>query len=121
MTVSEFLHLLVVNANTISFTQTLAVIEQNYNYRPAEFINGELHNPAGVNQGACRVLAFAKMHHLDNEQTLNCFGDYYRHDVLGNPGGSDHGNIRNFMKTGWSAVRFMSDPLMLKVGFNETN
>jgi HopJ type III effector protein len=114
MTVLEFLNVLMLNTNTVSFAQTIAVIEDHYDYTPTAFTNGELHNPAGVNEGACRIFAFARMHHLSEAQTLNCFGDYYRQDVLRSPTGMDHGNIRNFMKTGWSCVEFMGIPLVEK-------
>jgi hypothetical protein len=31
--------------------------------------------------------------------------------VLKNPDGTDHQNIRNFMKHGWDGVRFEGEPL----------
>ena len=45
--------------------------------------------------------------------TLELFGRFYRDDVLGKPDGDDHGNIRNFMKSGWDGVSF-PDGLALK-------
>ena len=45
--------------------------------------------------------------------TLQLFGRFYREDVLKNPSGDDHGNIRNFMKSGWDGVAF-PDGLALK-------
>jgi hypothetical protein len=45
---------------------------------------------------------------------LACFGTYYRDDVLANPEGSDHGNIRNFMKTGWAGVSLPEGVLTVK-------
>jgi len=33
------------------------------------------------------------------------FGEHYK-DVLANPSGNDHPNIRNFMKLGWGSVTF---------------
>jgi len=39
---------------------------------------------------------------------LACFGRYYFEDVLQNPQGNDHGNIRNFIKTTWQGVEFHS-------------
>jgi hypothetical protein len=42
---------------------------------------------------------------LTPEGTL-AFGAYYFEDVLGNPNGTDHQNIRNFMKTGWDGIAF---------------
>ncbi|WP_188863865.1 HopJ type III effector protein, partial [Aliivibrio fischeri] len=46
--------------------------------------------------------------------TLACFGQYYRHDVLENPQGDDHQNIRNFMVTGWAGVQFKTQALQAK-------
>jgi hypothetical protein len=45
---------------------------------------------------------------------LACFGAYYRNDVLGNPEGSDHGNIRNFMESGWAGVKLPEGVLSAK-------
>lgn len=44
------------------------------------------------------------LHKLTKEQTLNGFGGYYREDVLKNPQGTDHEQIRNFMNHGWDGV-----------------
>ncbi len=46
------------------------------------------------------------MNRLTPEQTLQLFGDYYRIDVLQNPDGTDHQNIRNFIKFGWNGIAF---------------
>jgi len=42
------------------------------------------------------------------------FGRFYREDVLGNPEGNDHANIRNFMESGWGGVKFDSPALTIK-------
>lgn len=93
----------------VEFEETMAVINDNYRYQPTEFKNGLLEpliNPAGKNEGSCKIFAFAGWHDLTVEQTLGLFGDYYRRDVLGNPGGDDHQNIRRFMRDGWSGIVF---------------
>jgi hypothetical protein len=54
------------------------------------------------------------LNNLNQEQTLACFGDYYREDVLKNPEGNDHGNIRNFMNTGWNGIKFEDQALQVK-------
>ena len=41
---------------------------------------------------------------LPNNATLWLFGDFYRKDVLENPDGTDHANIRAFMEGGWDCV-----------------
>jgi hypothetical protein len=45
---------------------------------------------------------------------LSCFGAYYQEDVLGDPDGTNHQNIRNFMKTGWDGIAFYGEALALK-------
>ena len=71
-------------------------------------------NTAGKNEGSCKIFAFALLHQLDKQQTLNLFGDYYRVDVLGNPDGDSHQNIRSFMRYGWQGIRFMGTALIAK-------
>lgn len=90
----------------VSFDEVIATIEANYQYQPTRFSNGETINEAGSNEGSCKIFAFAQLNGLDESQTLACFGRYYREDVLGNPDGSDHANIRNFMRQGWAGIRF---------------
>jgi hypothetical protein len=100
---------------TVSFTETIAVITENYHYQATEFSNGlkehTLINKAGTNEGSCKIFAFAKIHQLDKQHTLNLFGDYYRLDVLNNPQGTDHQNIRNFMTYGWEGICFKGEAL----------
>ena len=97
---------------TVSFEEVMQVINDHYQYTPASFVNGVLENQASTNEGSCKIFCFAKMHGLSQEQTLNCFGRYYREDVLGNLNGKDHGNIRNFISSGWGGVIF-STPVLI--------
>jgi len=97
---------------TIEFEQVMQVIQDNYQYQPTCFTNGELVNDIGTNEGSCKIFYFAKLNKLSPEQTLACFGRYYRDDVLANPSGSDHANIRNFMQTGWQGIEFKSVALL---------
>ncbi|MCJ8318502.1 MAG: HopJ type III effector protein [Colwellia sp.] len=92
----------------VNFDEVIQVIEDNYQYTPTLFINGALENQASTNEGSCKIFSFAKLHALSQEQTLNCFGRYYREDVLGYPNGTDHGNIRNFINSGWDGLKFSS-------------
>jgi hypothetical protein len=114
MSLSLFLDKLNSNA-TISFDETMTVINANYHYQPTEFINGLneeiLINQAGTNEGSCKIFAFAKIHHLTQQQTLNLFGDYYRLDVINNSQGTGHQNIRNFIKFGWDGISFQGSAL----------
>ena len=111
MTLDSFLQTLRTAPQSIGFDDTMAVIAANYAFTPAEFANGDIVNAAGQNSGSCKLLAFAKLNGLSKEETLACFGAYYREDVLRHPDGDDHQNIRNFMKYGWNGVRFEQMPL----------
>jgi hypothetical protein len=97
----------------VEFEDTLAVIDALYDFAPTAFRNGDIVNTAGQNSGSCRLFAFAKLHGLTEQQTLACFGRHYR-DVLNNPEGDDHQNIRNFMRHGRTRIHFDAMPLTLK-------
>lgn len=114
MTLADFLHKLTADPQSIEFTDTMALIDELYEFTPSEFRNGELTNAAGQNNGSCKLFAFARLRGLSKEQTLACFGAYYRKDVLEHPEGSDHGNIRNFMKYGWDGIAYTGGPLRAK-------
>lgn len=118
MTLEKFIDKIKQGEEPISFHETIVVITENYFYNPTEFSNGlnadMLTNPAGTNEGSCKIFAFAKLHKLNKEQTLSLFGDYYRTDVLKNPDGKDHQNIRNFMKYGWEGIDYQGDALTAK-------
>ena len=99
---------------TVSFTDTMAVIEANYIFTPTAFTNGELKNAAGENSGSCKLFAFAKKQNFTKDETLACFGAYYFEEVLKNPIGSNHQNIRNFIKTGFAGLQFEAEALLEK-------
>jgi hypothetical protein len=105
ITLVEFLHQ-IKTQTPVSFAQTIAVISENYHYKPSTFRNGNLENAAGQNEGSCKIFAFAQLNGLTEPQTLACFGDYYRVDVLENPNGNDHQNIRQFIAHGWNGITF---------------
>ncbi len=106
MELNAFLQRLHDVPGSVAFNDTIATIDALYHFAPTAFRNGGLRNEAGQNNGSCKLFSFARLHNLSEQQTLHCFGDYYRQDVLGNPGGADHQNIRNFMKTGWAGISF---------------
>lgn len=110
----NFLNKIKVNQELITFQETIEVIESNYNFTPTTFKNGNQINNAGENNGSCKIFAFAKIHQLEKDQTLALFGSYYFDDVLKNPDGNDHQNIRNFMNFGWDGISFGGDALELK-------
>ena len=98
----------------VDFSTVMAVIDTEYDFSPTAFRNGDQLNEAGSNSGSCKIFAFAALHDLNQQATLNAFGDYYHQDVLTNPGGSDHANIRNFMRSGWQGVVFDKPALTAK-------
>ena len=114
MTLETFLSKLKTTPKDIDFTDTISVIESNYIFTPTAFKNGDLHNNAGENSGSCKLLAFAKLQGFSKEETLACFGSYYFEDVLKDPNGTGHQNIRNFMKTGFDGLVFSEQPLKEK-------
>ena len=114
MNLDIFLHKLNTAPESIEFTDTMAVVENSYDFSATAFRNGALHNAAGENSGSCKLFAFAKKQNLDQQQTLACFGAYYRNDVLQHPDGEDHQNIRNFMQTGWEGISFAGEALVLR-------
>ena len=114
MNITSFLEKLNKNPESISFTETIAVIEENYTFEPTAFENGVLHNTAEENTGSCKLFAFAELQNLSQSDTLSCFGAYYYDEVLKNPDGNNHQNIRNFIKTGWEGIAFYGSPLKLK-------
>lgn len=107
----DFFRQLSIDPESITFEQSIALIDALYDFTPTAFTNGEASNEAGQNNGACKILAFAHLHQLSEPQTLQLFGHYYREDVLPNPVGDDHANIRNFMRTGWDGVEFAGQAL----------
>jgi hypothetical protein len=99
----------------VAFRETLDTIASHYDYRPARFANGlgedRLVNEPGQNEGSCKLFSFARLQELSEPETLALFGEYYRDEVLPNPGGEGHKNIRNFMKYGWEGIAFEGEAL----------
>ena len=114
MTLASYISKLKNTPQEITFPETIAVIEDNYTFTPTTFQNGNQHNAAGENSGSCKLFAFAKVQNLSKEETLACFGAYYFNDVLKNPEGTDHQNIRNFILHGWDGIQFEGEALELK-------
>ena len=110
----QFLQLLATTPNEVMFEQTMQVIDTNFDFTPVSFVNGKTENQAGQNNGSCKIFAFAKIQGLDEPSTLACFGQFYRDDVLNNPAGNDHANIRNFIQHGWAGIRFNGTALTAK-------
>lgn len=102
------------DAATIQFNDVITFIDENYDFTPTKFTNGNTVNEENQNNGSCKVFSFAKLNNLSKEETLALFGAFYREDVLGNPEGSDHQNIRNFMEFGWDGIQFEGEALHKK-------
>ncbi len=117
-TLDQFLNQLKGAPQKTDFRECIAMIDNHYDYTPARFHNGigedRICNEAGTNEGSCKIFAFAKNHNLDKDQTLACFGDFYRIDVLQNPETNDHANIRTFMRHGWEGIEIEATVLTPK-------
>lgn len=114
MSINAFLEKLSIAPQTIEFTDTMALIEKNYSFTETAFNNGLQINAAGTNSGSCKLFSFARLHNLNEAQTLACFGRYYRDHVLNNPDAEDHQNIRQFMVNGWKGIQFLGQALTKK-------
>ena len=114
MQLETLLHQLHDTPEKVTFDDTMGVIDALYEFTPTTFQNGNQLNEAGKNNGSCKLFSFAKLHGLSQQQTLHCFGAYYRNDVLQHPDGTDHQNIRNFMQTGWNGIEFGGNALTPK-------
>ena len=90
----------------ISFQLVMDAVDELYDVYEVDFSVGDVVSAPGQNMGSAKVFSFAIISKLDVETTLQLFGDYYRKDVLENPGGTDHANIRSFMQYGWDGVNF---------------
>ncbi len=106
-----------VRCGDVEFEDAIGVIDAHYRYEPAAFRNGVgsdvICNAAGTNEGSCRIFAFAQQQKLSQAETLTCFGRFYR-EVLAEPEGTSHANIRRFMRDGWDGIHFAASPLMLR-------
>ncbi|WP_109830247.1 HopJ type III effector protein [Reichenbachiella versicolor] len=111
MNLSDFISKLEKSPEQVTFDDTMSTVDTNYSFSPTFFENGNIKNEAGENSGSCKLFAFAKLNRLTKEQTLHCFGEYYRHDVLKDAQGDNHQNIRNFIKYGWKGVKFEKEAL----------
>ena len=114
MTLLNLLEKIKTAPQSIDFKELIAVIDQNYEFEPTSFQNGDTYNEIGQNSGSCKLFSFALLQNLSKSETLACFGDFYRTDVLQNPMGSNHQNIRNFMSYGWEGIKFDGQALCQK-------
>ncbi len=107
------------NQTPVDFKKVMEVIENGYDFSPTEFKNGKLTNTENSNNGSCKIFAFGQLNQLSEQATLNAFGEFYTKDVLENPNGDDHQNIRNFMQFGWQGITFKKSALTKSEPINE--
>lgn len=100
-----------VKEGSISFKEVIAFIEMHYQHVPTAFKNGAVYNEATQNQGSAKVFTFAKLHQLNETDTLTLFAEHYQ-AVLKTPDGTDHQNIRQFMLNGWTGIIFEEQALI---------
>ncbi|SDF76757.1 HopJ type III effector protein [Chitinophaga filiformis] len=99
--------------NGLAFKEVIEFIETRYQHQPTAFKNGEAYNEATQNQGSAKVFSFAQLNNLSKEDTLYLFAEHYQ-AVLNTPDATDHQNIRQFMKHGWSGIAFEGQALLAK-------
>ena len=104
MTIKEFKTKLKESPENVAFSETIELIEAHYDFTPTSFVNGDLANEAGENSGSCKVFAFAKAQSLSKAEALACFGAFYFEEVLNDPTGTGHQNIRNFINHGFDGL-----------------
>ena len=109
--IQDLIHAVNNSPETIEFNDVIALVDSAFTFTPTSFTNGDVSNEANQNNGSCKLLALGQHLNLNQAQTLALFGRFYREDVLNNPNGSDHANIRNFMDTGYEGVVFETFPL----------
>ncbi len=114
MSIENFIQKVRSTPNEIEFSELMDLIENHYLFTETVFTNGDLKNEVGENSGSCKLFSFAALNDLNAEETLACFGAYYREDVLENPEEDNHQNIRNFMQTGWTGIKFDGEALIPK-------
>ncbi|MFZ5756236.1 MAG: HopJ type III effector protein [Pseudomonadota bacterium] len=104
--------------SSLMFQEVMSTIRRHYECTPVAFSVGEstpspVRNPAGTNAASSQLLAFGKRLGLDEQTLLGLYAEHYR-DVLADPAGSNHANIRAFMTGGWAGVSLPADPLRLR-------
>tara|TARA_R110002126_G_C10168605_1_gene473569 strand:+ start:164 stop:514 length:351 start_codon:yes stop_codon:yes gene_type:complete len=111
MTIQDLITQVRSQPQSVEFSQVINAIQQHYQYTATAFTNGDVVNEKGSNEGSCKIFYFAQLNQLTESETLHLFGTFYRNDVLLHPNANDHGNIRNFMNTGWQGIKFESAAL----------
>lgn len=103
--VEDFISRINNQPDEVMFDEVITLIDAHHNFSSAGFDNGQQRNEAGENSGSCKVLSFAQLYSLTQDQALALFGQYYR-DVKATPTGDDHQNIRQFMQHSFAGLKF---------------
>ena len=110
--IQTFLQILRSDPSQISFEQTIALIDQNYDFIPSKFTNGNITNLQNENNNSCKIFAFSQLHNLSKLETLQLFGEYYQEILRNNS--LNHPNIRAFVQTGENGIKFENQVLFAK-------
>ena len=111
--IRNFIERLRTTPETMHFAEVIALIDTHYSHTPTAFVNGTATNQASENQGSAKVFSFARLHELNQTETLHCFAEHFR-AVSYNPIGNDHQNIRQFIANGWQGVQLADTCLTVK-------
>ena len=57
----QFVEKVTKNPNSITFTETIAIIDSNYNFIPTAFKNGNHFNNVNENNGSCKIFTLILM------------------------------------------------------------
>lgn len=107
------------DADALTFEEVMELIDTHYESQLLEFKNGDIVNQQGENEGSAKLLSYAALSQMDQATTLKLWGQYYR-EVLNDPDGTSHANIRNFMKYGWEGVPFENGIALTRKAVGET-
>jgi hypothetical protein len=107
------------DADALMFEEVMELIDTHYESQLLEFKNGDIVNKQGENEGSAKLLSYAALSNMDKETTLKLWGQYYR-EVLNDPNGTSHANIRNFMKYGWDGVPFENGIALTRKAVGDT-
>jgi len=113
MKLDAFLKKLNDDPEAVTFDEALATVGEHYRLTPCGYTLAGVRFDVDQVHRSCQLYAFGILHKLSKEQTLACFGEHYREDVLKHPQGSDHQTVRLFMQVGWEGLK-LDSPMPLK-------
>lgn len=100
--VKDFINI-VKSGEQIMLADTVKMIDNEFDYFEVPFNCGDAQNAINENATSGKIFSLALIAGLDKDTTLNLFGEVYR-DL--SPSGSDHQNIREFIKSGIDGLKF---------------